>query len=1273
MGIKQLILIASTSIVFLFPSGGNINPENSPICKPQNFNQNPIPRGTLDSSLRTAGSLKTQIDLKKIPLYFVPNKGQVDKGALFYANTSNYTLWVTKEGLTFDAIGRAVKPENSLSADYKRSGEQKKNLAGIRLERDISRIIFIGANPNRIVIPVEETDHRVNYFVGDNPSFWRSNIQTSKAILYKEIYKNIDLKIYGSESQIEYDWIVKPGGEVESICFAYQGVERATISPDGALGVQTKFGELLHNKPDCYQVINNKKISVKGVFQVLRENLYRFKVEGFNPAYELIIDPLVYSTFFGGSESDQSGLAIAIDKNKCMYITGVVYSRDFPLKNPYQKKLGFPYLSDIFIAKFSADGQSLVYSTFLGGKYEDKGKGIRVDINGSAYVTGYTLSFDFPVRNAYQASHKGTFGDVDAFLTKIAPDGSSLIYSTYFGGEANEITHDIVINSELSAYIVGRTNSTDLPLTNAFEKKYSGVSDAFITKFSQDGKSLLFSTYYGGSGWEEALGVDLDKEGCVYITGYTDSINLPTRKEYCAKLAGVCDAFIAKFSHDGSSLVYATYLGGSDTDRAYDIAVDAKGYAYIAGCTYSRDFPTRNPFLPRYSWEGDAFVTKLSRTGEAIIYSTYLGGNGWDSASGLAVDDSGNACITGFTYSTNFPLRNAFQERLAEQADVFISMLSSQGQKMLFSSYLGGENLEKACGIVLDKKGIIYLAGYTNSAYFPTVDPYEEQKIGSLGIFIAKISPLEGDVLHYPRSTLSSRRNIKTIEEKSGHDLHESSSSNQKTRLFSYSAQRLIQSDFRGKTHNGDATEVFACFSALGDIDRDGDLDLIVAGTWADLGIGSHSSGFGGATEIIIFINDGRGNFIDRTDQLLVPIAYWESFMKIDLGDIDRDGDLDLLLSSAGAEYNEPVIQGDRDRILINNGKGYFSDRSYWRYKDDFHSGTYFIGFSDLDGDKDLDIYDGDSNFTDRIWLNNGRGYFSIDSRNDFQFRSQGVSFGDLDNDGDMDVVGAGGGSDEIILLQNQGRGVFKRILNGPKNIPGGWGWDPEVADFNGDGLKDIFIANSGFYKKDQLFFNKGNFIFEEVTDNLHQGKPPEGSKYAASGDIDNDGDIDIFVSVVSSDHARFYENLGKGEFRESSGKIPELRIVEEEIQLGDFDKDGDMDLFLGTFFTSKILINELKPTFNPPKNFAVLRKDENWLALTWEANPEHKNIAFYNIYNIQDGKRKKLGSVDANHLEFHYKELANSLSNRFAITAVNKAGKESNPAYAIGQYAPDL
>jgi hypothetical protein len=374
----------------------------------------------------------------------------------------------------------------------------------------------------------------------------------------------------------------------------------------------------------------------------------------------------IYSTYLGGSGNDY-GWDIKVDRFGNSFIAGETWSDDFPTQNPYQLNQA---TDDGFVAKFSATGDSLIYCTYLGGSSEDHCSGIAIDDSGNAYATGETISADFPIQNPYQTYHLA-----DAFVTKFSPDGDSLIYSTYLGGSNVDCAEDIAIDNVGNAYIIGWTYSSDFPLQNPFQGYQGPLyhCDAFVAKLSPEGNSLIYGTYLGGNGYDWGSGIAVDNSGSAYVTGKGGSTDFPLQNPY-QTFQGNWDAFVTRFSPEGDSLVFSTLLGGTGEDCGNSIAIDGTGDAYITGETGSANFPTQNPYQLDQP-NPDAFMTEFSPSGQSIIYSTYLGGNSWDRGYGIVIDNFGNAYLAGETFSTDFPTQNPFQtyQGPTSHSDAFIA------------------------------------------------------------------------------------------------------------------------------------------------------------------------------------------------------------------------------------------------------------------------------------------------------------------------------------------------------------------------------------------------------------------------------------------------------------------------------------------------------------------------------------------------------------------------------------------------------------------------
>jgi len=410
-----------------------------------------------------------------------------------------------------------------------------------------------------------------------------------------------------------------------------------------------------------------------------------------------------------------------------------------------------------------------VYSTFLGGSLTESGNSIAVDPTGFGYITGWTASPDFPTTNPLQPTLAGF---VNAFVAKLNPDGSELVYSTYlggstdvFGGPGFDRGHGIAVDFAQFAYVTGDTRSTDFPTVNALQPQIIGNTfDAFVAKLNPNGDALVFSTYLGGhdsSDFQEGVSIAVNAiaPNFIYVAGTTGAPDFPTLNAVQPLFGGGhSDAFVTVLNADGSAFVYSTYLGGRDdeclgtNEPVISIKVDATGFAYVAGSTQSTDFPTLNALQPTRGGVIDAFVAKFAPTGD-LVYSTYLDGSGnvGSIAYGIQVDAiaPGFVYVTGGTSAPNFPTVNALQPTLRGSGNAFLSKLPPDGSALAYSTFLGGSNIDVAKDIDVDSTGFIYLTGYTASRDFPTMNPLQQMFGGGVrDAFVSKLNPA-GNVLVY--------------------------------------------------------------------------------------------------------------------------------------------------------------------------------------------------------------------------------------------------------------------------------------------------------------------------------------------------------------------------------------------------------------------------------------------------------------------------------------------------------------------------------------------
>lgn len=523
------------------------------------------------------------------------------------------------------------------------------------------RMTLAGANAQADGYGADELPGKVNYLNGNDPDGWRRDIPTFARVTYKEVYPGIDVDYYGNQRQLEYDFRLRPGADAAQIRLGFDGARRLRLNEVGDLILETAGGDVAMKKPVIYQDIDGERHEIDGAYVFRGKRGVGFRVGAYDTNHELVIDPVLsYSRVIGG-DGPNVGNGIAVDASGNAYVVGTTNSTNFPVTNPFQAARAG--LIDVFVMKLNPSG-NVVYSTYLGGSSDDIGRGIAIDAAGNAYITGWTFSNNFPTAGPLQAA-RSTAPDV--FMTKLNSTGSGLVYSTYLGGTGDDRAYAIAVDPANNAYITGQTFSANFPVANASQAARSGTGDVFVTKFNPAGSALTYSTYLGGSqSFEIGNGIAADPDGNAYVTGQTVSTDFPVLNAFQATkgdtfTSGSFDAFVTKFNPAGSR-VFSTYIGGGFSEVASAIALDSSRNIYITGATNSTDFPTRDPLQATIDGvEDDAFVTKLNAAGTALVYSTFLGGNGDDTPTGIAVDSTGRAVVTGKTASPDFPSVRSLQ------------------------------------------------------------------------------------------------------------------------------------------------------------------------------------------------------------------------------------------------------------------------------------------------------------------------------------------------------------------------------------------------------------------------------------------------------------------------------------------------------------------------------------------------------------------------------------------------------------------------------------
>ena len=677
-----------------------------------------------------------------LPLSFETNQGQSDSRVKFLSRGEGYALFLTSDGAVL-----------SLSKGSRGNGLQRTGFAQ-QTSPAVLRLSLVGAKSRATVSGVDKLPGKSNYFLGNDRSQWRTGIANYARVRYQGVYPGIDLVYYGNQRQLEYDFVLNPGADPGAIALRIGGAQRASISSVGDLVLDTSGGQVVFHRPVVYQAKGGERQEIAGGYALgrrLRGGVQEvgFRVGAYDRSRQLVIDPsLSYSSYLGGTGNDY-GNGIAIDPAGNTYLTGQTFSTNFPSLNAYQKSCSSCSIneSNVFVTKVNPSGSALVYSTYIGGNYGDAGNAIAVDSAGNAYVTGNTSSSDFPVVSAFQSTSGGPTAPGfagDAFVLKLAASGSTLTYSSYLGGSAEDDGYGIGIDSSGDAYVVGRTESTNFPLQDAYQAQNNGSFDVFVTEVAAAGSSLVYSTYLGGAAEDDGYAIAVGPGGGAYITGQTNSNDFPTASAYQTAYGGGADAFVARltFSSSKVSLGYSTYLGGTSADEGFGIALDSSNNAYVTGSTSSTDFPTVSPIQSAFQGgTSDAFLSKLSSTGSKLTYSTYLGGSSTDAGRAVAVDSSGHAHVAGYTSSTNFPTTNPVQSSYGGNQDAFLSRVTPTGCGLVFSTFLGGKSIDGANGVAVNATtGDTYLIGTALSNDFPTEKPFQAATGGNYDAFLAKVA-----------------------------------------------------------------------------------------------------------------------------------------------------------------------------------------------------------------------------------------------------------------------------------------------------------------------------------------------------------------------------------------------------------------------------------------------------------------------------------------------------------------------------------------------------
>ena len=682
---------------------------------------------------RVLPALPSSMALAQLPLGFEANRGQAPPAFLYLTRQPGFSL-----GLAADAVVVA--------------------LSGVLKDAQPVALRFIGARSTVRLTASAALEGQSHYLLGNDAAEWQTKVPHFARVCYEQLYPGVDAVFYGRGAQLEYDWRLAPHADARQIKFTFAGADAVRLDEHGALVVERGQARLLQHVPAAFQETPRGRQSVAVRYAIDADNVIGFALGEYDKALPLVIDPILsYSTYLGGGSID-AAYTIATDAAGNIYVAGQTTSLNFPVRAAFEDLPGGG--SDGFLTKLDPTGTRLIFSTYLGGRGStDRVWSMAVDKAANIYLTGETNSLNFPTTPT--APQPVARGNGDAFVTKLNPAGTTLLYSTYLGGNQADAAYALALDANDAAYVTGRTDSPNFPTRNPIQAALRGERDVFVAKFSATG-AMLFSTYFGGDGAvdeETGYGIAVDALQQAYVTGVTTTANFPTANAWQAQPRGDQDAFLAKFDTEQFKLLFSTYLGGNNADVGRAVVVDGFGNPCLTGVTSSLNFPLRNAVQNSYGGGTEAFVMKFRASGSAPLFSTWLGGrsdentgssNEFIPVGNLAVDALGFVYLTGKTASENFPVVLAVQDTRRGDNDAFLTKLSPAGDALIYSTYFGTSFSgntgydERGLDLTLDNQGTVYFTGQVLGTDLRTVTPLQPRTNGGISeAFVAKISAPE--------------------------------------------------------------------------------------------------------------------------------------------------------------------------------------------------------------------------------------------------------------------------------------------------------------------------------------------------------------------------------------------------------------------------------------------------------------------------------------------------------------------------------------------------
>jgi len=879
------------------------------------------------------------------PAVFVENSGQwTDSSVRFVHQGKGASIAMTDRGPIFE-LYRGVTPVDSSAAEHRLDSRFDEPI-----EQSIETTRFsVSFKNSNTTSPVghDRSSSTFNYNIGD-VSQHRSNVSGFEKIVYPSLYEGIDLHTWGQRDSLKYEFHVSPNIDYRQIAVQYEGVEDLWIDKRGRLHAElgNGFGEVIDDAPVIWQEVKGKRVDVAGRFKLLDGDAYTFELGTFDPKLPLVIDPdlawssLAWSSYLGGGNA--TGTDISVDANGDVLVTGSTASSGWAAGG---FDTSFNGTSDVFVAKINADG-TLAWSTYLGGSDYDHDATISADADGNAWISGETSSSDWTV-GGFDTSYDGAD---DLFVAKINANGT-LAWSSYLGGSGYDRNGDIAVDAEGNGWLTGTTDSYEA--VGGFDIGREGLDEAIIAKINADG-SLAWSSYLGGSSWDNGRGISVDSHGNAWVTGSTNSPGWTVGGFDTTYNVGSDhwddDAFVAKINANGS-LAWSSYLGGSADDHGVDISMDTHDNAWITGTSDSTGWTVGG--FDTNSNNGH-FVAKINANG-TVAWSRYVGGGSLDYGADISVDPDGNAWVAGLTRSSGWAVGGfdtSFNSDRDYKNDAYVAKINANGT-MAWISYLGGINDDRGTGIALDSDGNAWVTGWTRSSGwmvggFDTSFNDEENNEA----FVAKITNAEP--------------------------------------LFSpLTVTGTFDNDSVSITRDGDALLV-----NINGFENPRQIETI-SSIYISTGNGNDTITVGDdVMGVTIDAGDGNDRIIGSDNADYMYAGWGNDYIVANGGNDTVNGDdgKDTLAGSAGRDK----LYGDNDEDRIRGGKG----------NDTISGGS---GDDRLYGNEDNDSIDGGGN-VDRIWGGVGNDTLNGGGSNDKLYGEGGSDL--LVGNSGADLINGGSGTD---------------------------------------------------------------------------------------------------------------------------------------------------------------------------------------------------------------------------------------------------------------------